>query len=412
MAIKKQPQDFIVDEVIAPAWLERIVESRADAAPFAVYLLQKTSLSTPEAVSLLARRIGVRPADVAYAGLKDKHGQTSQYVTIRTAGPDMPATPGTIEDQAWHARLLGFSPDPVEASLIRGNRFRITVRTLTHRDLKAMGVAARRLAPAGTPDLLRIVNYFGDQRFGSARAGAGEHGGFLAPLLIRGEFEEALRLAIAVPYRMDTMRLKTFKRAAQQHWGRWHELYRATENARVPERAAVQHLINHPGDYRGAFGKLPYLFQQMCVEAYQSLLWNRTARRLVEQTFAADRYLRAPDKFGDMLFPIAAAVPAPWLGMNLPVLGADSTLIEPWKPAAEAVLAEEGLTTAELCIPGVQRPWFGEAPRKLIVHAREFQIARPEPDELQTAAKRFKLTLSFELPRGSYATVVLRALGS
>ena len=431
MAIKKQPQDFIVEEVLDPSWLKRLSDTPASDAPFAVYHLAKRSLSTPEAVSLLARRLGVRAADINFGGLKDKHAQTTQYVTLKV-GDGMPQPPADISDEQWSARRIGFAAERVDASLIAANRFRVTVRTLTHRDLQQMGVAARRLTSSrAAGSVPRIINYFGDQRFGSARAGSGTPGsatpggggggggGFIAPLLIRGEFEEALRIAIAVPHRDDTMRVKTLKRAAQQHWGRWHDIYRATDprprkegQSRVPEARVVQHLINNPRDFRGAFAKLPYLFQHMAVEAYQSLLWNRIARRMVEQRIHPERYLRAADKFGDMLFPVAGAMPPPWIEMDLPVLGEDSELREPWKGAAEHVLSEEGITTANLKIPGLERPWFGESPRRLVVEARAFQMQPPEPDEMQTAAKRFKVTLSFELPRGSYATVLLRALGS
>jgi tRNA(Glu) U13 pseudouridine synthase TruD len=43
--------------------------------------------------------------------------------------------------------------------------------------------------------------------------------------------------------------------------------------------------------------------------------------------------------------------------------------------------------------------------------AEGFRVEEPEPDEQQTKARRFKVTTTFSLPRGGYATVLLRALG-
>jgi tRNA(Glu) U13 pseudouridine synthase TruD len=64
-----------------------------------------------------------------------------------------------------------------------------------------------------------------------------------------------------------------------------------------------------------------------------------------------------------------------------------------------------------LVIPGLRRPFFGESERSLFVRAEGFEQDRPVPDTFDRTGKRFARTLRFSLPRGAYATVVLRALG-
>ena len=76
---------------------------------------------------------------------------------------------------------------------------------------------------------------------------------------------------------------------------------------------------------------------------------------------------------------------------------------------AERVLQREEITLADLRVPGLDRPFFGEAPRRFAVDATHASISPREPDDL--TPKRFKCEVRFDLPRGSYATVVLRALG-
>jgi tRNA(Glu) U13 pseudouridine synthase TruD len=69
------------------------------------------------------------------------------------------------------------------------------------------------------------------------------------------------------------------------------------------------------------------------------------------------------------------------------------------------------IEVTELQIPGVRRPFFGEEPRALFISAEEFHLSRAETDDSANDSRRIKRTLHVSLPRGSYATVLLRALG-
>jgi tRNA pseudouridine13 synthase len=409
MSIKKSPADFQVEEVLAP---EIAAKVSAEPGPFALFSLAKEGLATPEAAGLIAKSLGAGPGAIAYAGLKDKHAQTTQHVTLKLAAPGANA-PAAASGPHWSLERLGYLDAPLTAEAIAANRFRIVLRNLTPEACADMDEAARLLSSGDAT--LRVVNYFGDQRFGSARHGQG----FLAKHLIKGEFEAALKLAIAAEARKDRREDKEAKRLIAQKWGRWADLLRALPRRNSPERRAIERLANSSGDFRAAFTALPYFQQQLCVYAYQSHLWNAVARKLVADRCAdLGPVLEADDPFGMMLFPAAESVPEDLRALDLPLLGYKSELAEPWKAAAEAVLAEEGTATTELRIPGVRRPFFGEVPRPFFVAAANFALEKPVPDETvppppkgSLKALRHKRAASFELPRGAYATVVLRALG-
>lgn len=130
----------------------------------------------------------------------------------------------------------------------------------------------------------------------------------------------------------------------------------------------------------------------------------------MSRSFAAEQVFAAKDPFGELSFPAAAAVPPELVGLEIPLLGLHSPLVEPWKPFAEEVLAAEGVATAELRIPGLRRPAFGEAPRPVFVEAGDFAMSAPQAED-SPGQPRFRRTLSFTLPRGAYATVLLRSLG-
>src|SRR5262245_65303375 len=73
MKLKRQAEDFQVDEQISLV---------GDGGPFALYRLTKHSIGTPEAIDAIARRWDLAPHAIAFAGLKDKHALTRQFVTI------------------------------------------------------------------------------------------------------------------------------------------------------------------------------------------------------------------------------------------------------------------------------------------------------------------------------------------
>ena len=411
--IKRSPDDFQVDEILDPQFLSQL----KDSGPFALYRLNKETLATPEAIGRAARELKVPANAFAYAGLKDKHARTVQHVSLSVE--KAPAPPEKSSSDGWSLERLGFAARAIESSDIHRNRFRLTVRNLSPQDCFDMDRARRLLsdtpeskkgatesenpAPAGN---IRVVNYFGDQRFGSARHGRG----FVAKNLIKKDFEGALQLAIATEARKDRMEQKTFKRLIRENWGKWKELLPKLRPC--PDRKAIERLVNSGGDFRAAFCALPYMFQQLCVYAYQSHLWNAIARRVIEQRCTPlGAVLAADDTFGEMLFPTNEALPDDLRELEIPLLARKTELREPWKNAAVEILKSEGIELGELEIPGVRRPFFGEEPRRLFFLAENFSIGAPASDETANDPKRKKRTLTFDLPRGCYATVLLRALG-
>lgn len=400
MTIKRVPEDFCVEELLGDALAGEI---GSEPGAYALCRLEKRGLTTPGAIGMLARELGVRAGMVTYAGLKDKHACTVQYVSVPQGLGGTGVVPQALAGKGWRIERVGWLARALATSDARGNRFRITVRDLSPQADAQMAEAAELLSERRDDErTLRFVNYFGDQRFGSARHGQG----FVGRELVLGNFEEALRLSIAVEARKDSRRQKEFKRAVAAGWGRWTELVRKLP--RSPQRRAVE-VLAAKKDFRAAFQALPYFFQQLAVQAYQSWLWNEIARTLIEHACTARGLRIYEGRFGRMAFPAAKSVPEELARLNLPVLGYKSELIEPWKSAAENVLTHEGLTTQQLRVRGVRRPFFGEAPRALFVEANKFELSAPEPES--AAGGRVTRKLSFDLPRGTYATVLLRALG-
>src|SRR5262249_43071472 len=123
--------------------------------------VQKRELTTPELVRRLARAAGVDARDVGYAGLKDKHAVTSQWLSFpaQAAPPEGWELPPGVEllEVSRHGNKL-------RTGHLAGNRFSIA--------LVGGGAGAAERARAIADALLArgLPNYFGAQRFG--RGGA------------------------------------------------------------------------------------------------------------------------------------------------------------------------------------------------------------------------------------------------
>src|SRR5688572_14856964 len=74
MKVKQQPGDFRVVELT-----DVIPGATGD---FAFYRLEKTGWTTPDALAAVRRRWDVDWRRIGYGGLKDRHAETAQYLTI------------------------------------------------------------------------------------------------------------------------------------------------------------------------------------------------------------------------------------------------------------------------------------------------------------------------------------------
>ena len=147
--IKSEVADFKVDETLG-------FEPSGEGEHLFLQI-EKTGLSTHELIDQVAIDFNIKPRDVGYSGLKDKHAVTRQWLSLHLAGqmqsmkiPESSAY--KILSQGWHTRKL-------KPGSHRSNCFEVLIREVDSFD----GTAQQQL------DLIRekgMANYFGQQRFG------------------------------------------------------------------------------------------------------------------------------------------------------------------------------------------------------------------------------------------------------
>ncbi len=388
MKLKSLPEDFQVEEVST---------FTPDArGAFFVYELEKRSLSTMEAINIIARKTGMRPADLSPSGLKDKHGLTRQLFSATRHLK-------RVEDDKLVVRFVGKSRERLTARHIVGNRFLITLRALTGPELAVIPTNLAQVQACGLP------NYYDDQRFGGVAHGQG----FIARSLIAGDFENALKLHLATPHRKQNMRDKSNRRLARELWGNWSELHQRMKSS--SERALVQHLRDNPGDFAGCFERVTPPLRSMFLSAYQSMLFNRFLCRAIEHVAGNDPdnpLLRLGNRGGELVFyrTLDEARLSKLKALQLPLVAPQTRLADFGEFAGliEAELKQEGITLQDLRMPALPRTRFKAASRDALLFPQQVEHEAPEPDELNPG--RSKLMIAFQLGRGSFATMLVKRL--
>ena len=123
--------------------------------------VEKRGLSTMIAVEHLAAKFGRDPREFGYAGLKDAHAVTRQWISLEHLEPESARDlelPGLrILDAQQHGNKLRMGH-------LRGNRFAILLRGCEPSDLQSVRMNLAHMEAHGVP------NYFGEQRFGKRGA--------------------------------------------------------------------------------------------------------------------------------------------------------------------------------------------------------------------------------------------------
>ncbi|MBI4232437.1 tRNA pseudouridine(13) synthase TruD [Candidatus Peregrinibacteria bacterium] len=384
MKIKQKPEDFIVREL---ADLKLNSEGR-----FAYYRLVKRGLGTLEVVQNVARQFGLSRRKISFGGLKDKYSHSEQIISVE-GGPDK-----NIEDSHFILNYLGKSTLPMSPACLAGNHFTLCIRDVSDSEVEKIYKRLEEIKEFGVP------NYFDDQRFGSLRG----TDGFIAKKLILGDFEGALKFAIASPSGEDRAKVRQIKETISKLWGNWKEC--AAELPKSSERSIVCFLRDHPKHFAGAFERLEKNLRVLYLSAYQSYLWNRCAELFLKCRIDAQDQILYKYTAGTFLFyqKLPQVTVQSLQNISMPLLKNNTQPDAELTPIVEQVLQEEGIALKQMRIKKTRMVFFSKGERKLLLFPQNLKVEGAKADELNDG--RRKVTLSFELSKGSYATILVKRL--
>lgn len=148
--IRERPSDFQV--------VEHLGFEFSGSGEHDYLWVEKVAANTDWVARQIARHAGVRPVDVGYAGMKDRHAVTRQWFSVPRRGAadwaSFAADGVSIVEVCHHHRKL-------RRGAHDGNAFRIALRAPQVAVMRqAIEQRLARIAARGVP------NYFGPQRFG------------------------------------------------------------------------------------------------------------------------------------------------------------------------------------------------------------------------------------------------------
>ena len=147
---KQTPRDFVVEEI-------PLYEFSGEGEHLVMFV-RKKNLSTMEMVGIFARYLGIKNRDIGYAGLKDKHAMTKQYISIHKQHEEALKN---FEHEGVKILSMVHHNNKIRIGHLKGNRFYIKLKKVNPTSAMKLDEALKNISDSGMP------NYFGYQRFGN-----------------------------------------------------------------------------------------------------------------------------------------------------------------------------------------------------------------------------------------------------
>jgi len=274
MIIKYKPEDFYVREIFDIKKFEKKDEGR----DFFYFILKKRNYNQIRALKKISRIFNVSVKRIHFAGTKDKIGVTEQVISINSIKENeienkLNIINNKVKD--LNLKYIGKYKGRINLGDLEGNYFEIVIRDLKNSDIKLCKKNIKDIKKDG------LVNYFDKQRFGYAN-----NSHIIGKLIIKGKIKEALIEIFTSLPENPSEDLKefvlNFPEGLEDKNSLKFIIKNLPKNMREYQKV-IEHLLKYTNDYSGAFRKLHKKLRTLYVNAYQSYLWNLTAKKLKEE---------------------------------------------------------------------------------------------------------------------------------
>ncbi len=158
-AYNHTPIQFNFKQTIERFFVEEIpLYSFSGTGNYLILKIKKTDMSTWKLITVLAKATGLQERDIGYAGLKDKNATTTQYISLHKQYEKELNKNLTTDKIEILERT--YNRSPIKIGHLKGNRFSIILHYINEKDAKFFNTTAKKMQVDGIP------NYYGYQRFG------------------------------------------------------------------------------------------------------------------------------------------------------------------------------------------------------------------------------------------------------
>lgn len=381
-SIKQGSEGFRVSELVDESLAGNVSQSYNDSHRYPLYILEKKDIDSNHAIIEIERELRIR---LRVMGIKDARAITTQYAGMEKVMKNPPA-----EMKSTHAHLLlkGFTKKPLGREFLSGNGFEIRIHGAKSEDLSDF-----------VPQIDGIGNFYGLQRFGSERLVT--H--LVGKEIVKRNFGRAVDLLLTYTTEYDTPMSKEIRsRCADQK--NYHQALKILPRGMDIERQVVSALAAGK-DSVAALRAVPINIRRLFVQAYQAFIFNRC----LSAAILAGENLLEP-KAGDLCFEMEGPStfgriikfdPTTKVKM-VPAVRMAGYTFQPGRGRFEnitkTIMQEEGVEARDFNIKEMQELSHQGGFRQAPLWCTGFSY-RQNP-----------LTVSFRLPKGSYATTLLREI--
>lgn len=143
------PEDFHVNEFIT--------EEFSGSGEHLFIKIEKKGINTEDVIKSISRLIAKPSKLISYAGLKDRHSVSTQWLSIHAPGEHIEGIE-QLSAPGWRVVQSARHHKKIRPGFLSKNQFRVVLRNVTHMDELVERID--RIKYQGVP------NYFGEQRFG------------------------------------------------------------------------------------------------------------------------------------------------------------------------------------------------------------------------------------------------------
>ena len=371
----EREEDFKVQEIeedgtVLKLEREEKKETLGEKKDYLLFTLVKRGISTPEAIKSIARTLHVSFKRIAYNGNKDKRALTSQRISIFK----LDAEKLNLDSERLYCRDVTYSNESCKIGKLYGNHFTVLVKEFdaSGKDLDEIMQDIKKGVP----------NFYGPQRFGSASLNIET-----SKSILIGDFKSAF-YTLALKDRNES-EINREKRAALKSVFSDY-LENGTINKEEAEKVlsslpyfmyfekeSLSYLMQHKNDYAGAIRLLPKYLRLMVLQSFQYYVFNKTLSIMLKDT------------------------PIEKLENEISTIGYDMDTESMEAKIAIEILKEEGIED----INKLKLNSMPEASLKSFKHPSYFI-----PECFNIELNGSDAIISFDLKKGSYATILLLKL--
>jgi tRNA pseudouridine13 synthase len=379
-SIKQGSEGFIVSELVDESL--DISLSYDGGHRYPLYVLEKRDIDSNHALFEIERELHMR---LRVMGIKDAKAVTTQYAGMERV---MRNPPAEIKSRHTCLTLKGFIRHPLEKKFLAGNNFEITIYNARSSDLSRF-----------VPEVGMVGNFYGLQRFGSGRLVT--H--LVGREIIKRNFMRAVELLLCHTTEFDTPMSREIRgRCADP--SNYRQVLKILPRGMDIERQVLSALVAGK-DTIAALRSVPITIRRLFVQAYQAYIFNRCLSRAIMggedllQPRAGDLCfeMEGPDTFGRIIKynPNSTSKLVPAIRMA-------GYTFQPGKGRFEnitrAILHEEEVGAKDFYIKEMQELSHQGGFRQAPLWCMDFSY------------KLDPLRVLFKLPKGSYATTLLREI--